>query len=155
MKEISLSQGMKAIVDDEWFDILSNFTWYVEKKGYVYYAMSTVRNPLNNKRSHIAMHRIVLGLSRGDIRQGDHVNGDGLDNRQSNLRIASRRMNQHNRHNGGMTSHFPGVYRVGKNWRSSTTIEHRTIHFGTYCDERNAAQAFVGGLFIHGVEINA
>ena len=88
MKQISLTQGQFATVDDEDFEWLNQWTWYANAlvhrcctKGLMYYA----------KRTGISMHRQILGLKAGDKRRVKHINWNNLDNRRSNLEIVSTR----------------------------------------------------------------
>lgn len=66
------------------------------------------------------MHRTILGLGAGDKRQVDHWDHDGLNNRRSNLRIASQRDNSRNvrKHHGA--SRFKGVSRNPAQWLGET-----------------------------------
>jgi hypothetical protein len=88
MKEILLSNKGRAIVDDEDFDLLNQWSWYQTGDGY---ATRSVWK--NGKLSRIWMHRVVLGIERGLC---DHINRDKLDNRRSNLRRATARLNSLN-----------------------------------------------------------
>ena len=85
MKKIKLTQGKVAIVDDEDFEWLSQWKWYAHGN----YA----------QRAGASMVREILGLKKGDKRQGDHKNHDTLDNRRCNLRIVTKAQNQWNQKN--------------------------------------------------------
>jgi hypothetical protein len=83
-KNIYLGKGMYAIVDERDFDYLSQFKWVVIKSKKTYYA-----------RTSILMHRLVL---HAPVNVGiDHKNHDGLDNRRSNIRLATNSQNAQNR----------------------------------------------------------
>jgi hypothetical protein len=95
------------------------------------------------------MHRLLLGLQRGDPREGDHVDGDGLNNRRSNLRVVDHRMNRENHHlrreNVGH-SQYRGVTRNGSEqsarpWIAFASPGDRFIGLGRYANELDAAAA--------------
>jgi len=91
MKVIELTQGKVTVVDDDDFEILAQYRWFLSL-GYA------VRNkPMVNggKRGLLKMHRIILNAPAG--MEVDHINGDGLDNRRCNLRLATRAQNSVNR----------------------------------------------------------
>lgn len=79
-------QGKFAVVDDEDFEELSRYRWFVSS-GYASRSAAPHQ---------VQMHRQVLGLSRGDGLEGDHINRDRLDNRRSNLRVTKRATNAQN-----------------------------------------------------------
>jgi HNH endonuclease len=103
VKHIPLTEGQYAKVDAEDFDALVGFRWYATQErvgSYTRYAFrgGWVRNPdnpLRMKKGTTRMHRQVLGYD-GPL-QVDHINGDGLDNRKSNLRLATPLQNASNR----------------------------------------------------------
>lgn len=109
MKKITLTQGQVALVDDADFDWLSRRKWFAHRKktrpGSTYYARSSTGG-------NFLMHRVILGLKHGDARQCDHVDGDGLNNQRSNLRVCTGSQNQHNqRPQKGGSSQYKGVSR--------------------------------------------
>lgn len=91
LKEIQLNRGMTTMVDDEFYDSLSKHRWHVEKFGNNFYAS---RN-CPEKRRVIKMHREILGAQSGAI--VDHIDGNGLNNQLSNLRICTHSENMRNR----------------------------------------------------------
>lgn len=94
MKEIPLTQGKVALVDDEDFELLNQLNWYAYKnKTGNYYA---VRNysAEKGKRKIILMHREIMDAPKGI--QVDHRNGDGLYNQKENLRLATHQQNSFN-----------------------------------------------------------
>ena len=100
-KTIPLTQGYVAIVDDEDYEELSRWKWYADVKPGRIYARRNVHipNPGTGYRHTIigvVMHRQVLRLPQGDPREGDHINGNTLDNTRGNLRIVNRSQNQQN-----------------------------------------------------------
>lgn len=62
MKEIPLTQGKVALVDDDDFEWLSQFKWYAVKFGRTFYAVRQAPR-VNGKQRKIWMHREVLGPS--------------------------------------------------------------------------------------------
>jgi hypothetical protein len=82
----------------------------------------------------------------------DHINGDKLDNRRANLRLATRSDNEANKRKrrtqagGKPSSSYKGVSKITdgrkKCWRATITQEHRHINLGTYYVEEDAAAAY-------------
>lgn len=91
MREIILTKGNVALVDDEDFEELSKYVWR-DSSGYA----SRVTSRKTGKRKTIMMHRHILGLDRLKDLEVDHINGNRSDNRKCNLRIVSRKQNSLN-----------------------------------------------------------
>jgi len=140
MKEILLGQGKYTIVDGGWFEELNQWKWYVSSNGYV------IRNAkmVNGKRGpQIHMHRIILNTPEG--MQTDHINGNRLDNRKTNLRVCTNSENLANqRPIRGGSSKFKGVtwHNRDKMWMSYIRKDHKRIHLGYFNNEAHAAEAY-------------
>jgi ABC-type sulfate/molybdate transport systems ATPase subunit len=107
MREIKLTQGFVAIVDDEDFEYLNQFKWWVSGK-HTKYAVTSITH--NKVEIYFKMHRILMGLKKGDSEKVDHINSNGLDNRRCNLRICNHSQNMMNRRKGsGCSSKYKGV----------------------------------------------
>jgi hypothetical protein len=87
------------------------------------------------------MHREVLGDPQGVV---DHINGDTLDNRRANLRVASYSGNNRNtRKRQGCSSRFKGVDRHRGAWRARITPPGgRQVTLGHFASELEAALAY-------------
>ena len=96
---IPLTKGLAAIVDPEMVPILEQHNWFAKldvRSGEHYAGRWPSRS--SGSRKYIHMARIVLGLSVDDIDfVPDHINRDKLDNRRSNLRVATHVENLRNR----------------------------------------------------------
>jgi len=118
MKEIPLTQGAVAIVDDEDYEDLSKYKWCLNNNGYAVRASPGRRG---DKRPLVLMHRSIMGLEYGDKNDVDHVSGERLDNRRTNLRVCSRAENLRNkRRTSNNKSGYKGVYwhRGMKKWHT-------------------------------------
>lgn len=101
MMKIALTQDKFAIVSDcdferlnksKWFAYFHHGTWYAARCTY-----DKGLGDIPSKRIKIVrMHREILGLVRGDGKQCDHVDGDGLNNQRENLRVATHTENIRN-----------------------------------------------------------
>jgi hypothetical protein len=85
------------------------------------------------------VHRWVLGLCKGDRRIGDHINGNRLDNRRSNLRIVDASGSSQNVSGRGR-SRFRGVYptRQGR-WQAKVKFKGKYYCLGSFDTEEEAA----------------
>src|SRR5690348_9221301 len=90
MKEIELSQGAVATVDDDDYEWLSQWKWYVNH-GYA------VRNAslVNGKQTTVRMHRVITRCPN-DL-EVDHIDGNSLNNCKENLRVVPHSLNAKNR----------------------------------------------------------
>lgn len=129
-KEIQLTRGKVAIVDDDEFEWLSKWEWHFSG-GYAVRTRSRKHEGKTGKA--IFMHRIIMRTPPGMVT--DHINRDKLDNRRSNLRVCSASENQHNRvANKHNTSGYKGVSwhkRIGK-WQAKITVRNKLKHLGYY-----------------------
>lgn len=92
----------------------------------------------------LALHRCVLGLLPGDGLEGDHINGNKLDNRRANLRVVTHAQNMQNqRANTGGTSRARGVSwdaRRGR-WFAKVQVAGVQHALGRFHTEHEAAAA--------------
>lgn len=145
MKEIRLTKGQVALVDDADYESVSSFTWYAHryKNGSFYASRHSPRN--HYFRKNILMHRQLLGLEASDGRYVDHKNGNGLDNRRSNLRIVNRSQNQWNteKQRNNKSGH-KGVfwYKRSRKWRAKIMVHGKTIELGLFTEVESAAAAY-------------
>lgn len=149
MMEIELTQGYVAIIDDEDYEKVSKYKWHVEKKaGNKRYAKHVYRE--DNKAKTLRMHTLIMGEPpRGMV--VDHISGDGLDNRRSNLRIISRRENSSNRHiRKRSNSQYQGVFhdkRIDR-YRARVRVNGKLRVIGSFEREVDAHKAYDGAVKI-------
>lgn len=100
------------------------------------YASGVIRS--NSERRTILMHRIIVGAKTGQL--VDHVNRNSLDNRKSNLRIASKAQNNYNSVRWGR---FAGVtwHKRTERWRAQIGVRGKQIHLGHFLNRQDALAA--------------
>ena len=111
--DIPLSNNKYTKIDKSDYEKIKSYSWYYTSNGY---ASSGGINKCSKENKRKLLHRYILGITSSNI-QIDHINGDRLDNRRSNLRVAS---NAENSRNGFI--------------RNDNTSGHRGISFDS---ERN------------------
>lgn len=140
MREIALTQGKVAIVDDEDFEYLNHWKWYCSSRGY---ARS---NAWDGKKGYtISMHRLVNHTPNGY--QTHHVNGDTLDNRKSNLRTVTATQHHQSNQRLGINNHS-GYRGVGWNknthkWRARIQKDGKLIHLGLFDTPQEANKTYL------------
>lgn len=128
-----------AVTDGAFYDIVSKYTWDKDSKGYI----SASFKDKDGFHPHRLQNYIIPDIPSGYIL--DHINGNKLDNRTCNLRLATIKENCANRSSKiGSSSIYKGVsFDSGrKKWISSIQIEGKTKHIGRFDDEREAAIAY-------------
>lgn len=148
MKEIPLSQGKVALVDDADFENLSQHKWSAEKGRKTWYASRKITvGPY--LQQDVSMHRQILGLSIGDGMEGDHRDGNGLNNQRYNLRVCSPGQNRYNQsvRTHAKHSRFKGVSLKrdtprAKPWEAYISAEGKLRKLGHFYTEEAAALAY-------------
>ncbi len=159
-RTIALTQGQVTLVDDADYEFLSRWKWFAwwNRHTSSFYAVRSARLEDGTKVT-VRMNRQILGLERGDKRQGDHRNHDTLDNRRENLRICTPSENSQNRRvQRNSKSGQKGVsYRASKRkWRAVIFVNGTHLHLG-YRDTaeecialyREAEQRYFGEFALH------
>ena len=142
---IPLTKGLYAIVSPEDYERISAYKWYADKHDNTWYAIRWVRSKANPKMQYrVRMHREVL--SPPDDLFVDHRNHNGLDNRRSNLRIATLAENGCNKRktSSRCTSQFKGVcwWKLDSKWRAQGRLNGKQIIIGYFDNELDAAKAY-------------
>jgi hypothetical protein len=133
VRRILLSQGLFATVDAADYEKLSKYKWYVVKRGSKVYATR------RKGKRYMYMHREIMRPPRSYV--VDHIDGNGLNNCRSNLRVCTARQNQANRGPRGGSSRFVGVHRHGNKWEASIRYRGELLYLGRFDDEVEAAKA--------------
>ena len=141
MKEIQLTQGNVALVDDDDFEWLSQWRWGTMKKQYA------VRWPKPGKP--LFMHREILERHIGQYPEiTDHKDGNGFNNTKDNLRPATHRQNMSNRRlHKNNTSGFMGVCkRKGlagpRHWIARIYANNHQYYLGCFSTPDEAARVY-------------
>jgi hypothetical protein len=134
---IALTRGLFAVVDAWNFERLNRCKWSTLIAGHTCYAM--------RQKGHrtILMHREIMHPPPGMV--VDHINGNGLTNREYNLRVCTQAQNGYNRMPcaRGHSSRHKGIYwcRAARKWCAMIGFNHRNIYLGVFADEDEAARA--------------
>lgn len=130
-----------ALVDAEDHEAVTARAWYLHPGGYAY---RTSR--VGGRSYRLYLHRWLLGLERGDKRQVDHVNGNKLDNRRENLRLATPSQNSQNMARApGPSGHRNVYWHRSGNWRVQVCVAGKRVS-GGYFKELDEAVVAAGVL---------
>lgn len=139
---VPLTRGYVSIVDADDFSAVEGKNWYALttlSKNHVYAARSVDGGVT-------LLHQVLLQNPPSDDMMVDHMSGDTLDNRRTNLRWATAQGNaSNNRRSGLARSGFKGVFfdpRGARQWRATISINDRTKHLGRYVSPEDAARAY-------------
>lgn len=145
MKRIPLTKGKFALVDNEDYDyIVAMGKWKCNNSGYAVKSITTTNENGKIVNSDKIMHRIIMNCPKGV--HVDHINGNGLDNRKSNLRLCSIQENSRNRGaQRNNTTGFKGVVYEASRGMFKSRIQvskHKRIHLGYFKNPKEAARAY-------------
>ena len=148
MKKIKLTQGQFALVDDQDFDWLNQWSWqarFSRDTNSFYVLRGEYIERKNGKRIQqtILMHRAILEMPTGEF--VDHINHDTLDNRHENLRlVTATQNNQNKRMQKNNTSGYKGVSwnKERRKWSAYIRTNGSIKFLGYFAVLREAAHAY-------------
>lgn len=88
----------------------------------------------------VFLHQVVMNAPDGALI--DHINGDKLDCRRSNLRPATRPQNAWNSRHAVGKSGFRGVKVKGNRWQAQMSVDGRNRYIGSFATPEDAARAY-------------
>ena len=142
--------GLFAIIDEQDFDLVRQFSWHPLPSRSGVYAWGTIPRHLRDHyhgRVQISMHHVILGLPPRTL--VDHKDGDRLNNTRGNLRQASNLQNSHNaKVRSDSKSGFKGVQRhvnherLAKPWQAKITVNGKVRSLGFHATAEEAARAY-------------
>ena len=142
VKEIPLTQGKIALVDDSDYAWLNQWKWCASCHHRTWYALR--KSLVDGSSIYTYMHTLILQTPKGMY--SDHKDGNGLHNWRDNLRVCTRAENQHNqqKQKRQCSSNFKGVYfcKDRNKWQVNITVGLRRISLGYFSSEIEAAQTY-------------
>ena len=128
-------QNKVTLIDAKYLELVNliSSSWYLTTKGYV----RTYRN--------IVLHQIIAELKFGKLLNDktiDHINRDKLDNRESNLRLATASENSANKNILPNASSFKGVYKNYDKFVAQICVNNKVKHLGRFNTPEEAAKAY-------------
>lgn len=132
MVVVTLTKGMSAMIDECDLPLVEDHSWCIQKGVYA-------ATEIEGKT--VYMHRLILDAPQG--MSVDHINGDTLDNRRSNLRIVTHTQNSRNRTkvNKNNTSGYMGVSASRGKWYAQIMADGKNVYLGTFACPIEAAVA--------------
>jgi hypothetical protein len=133
-----------CLIDKKNYDLVKNYRWILHtsrtKHTTNFYAKAHIFK--NNKRTMIYIHRLILNFP--DDLYTDHIDNNGLNNTESNLRLATNQQNQQNSHSGHGLSKHKGVYwnKVRLKWQAQIRHNNKRMSVGYFLSEIDAAKAY-------------
>lgn len=135
MKEIILTQGKVALVDDEDYEKVSQYKWHAQKGHNTFYAVRSVW-----KSNKIQMHKFIMNANFID-----HKDGSGLNNQKENLRVCNNTENSRNcKLTYNSTTGYKGVHwdKNNKKYQVEIMVNRKHIFLGRFVDIIEAAKAY-------------
>lgn len=149
MKEILLTQGKVALVDDDDYEYLSQFNWHVYKSKHSNTFYAKRAKMVDGKKTHIKLHHEILGIPEKGF-MIDHKDHNGLNNQRENIHFVTNRQNQMNRcDKNECLSKYPGVSmnRHRSRFRVDVMLNKKRTYLGSFIDELEAAITYMKAVY--------
>ena len=92
---VPLSQGKEAVIDAVDIQVVDQRNWHARHANNIWYASTCTKKSDGGQPRKLHLHRVILNAPEN--LEVDHIDGDGLNNRRANLRLATKSQNQANR----------------------------------------------------------
>jgi hypothetical protein len=142
-RRIYLGDDKWTIVEPADFYRINNFGWFIVGKKTRLYAARNIINE-TGKIKIVRLHREIMKAPAKLL--VDHRNGNSLDNRRDNLRLATLSQNACNVriNKAGCSSRYRGVRwsKVGKRWEAQLGFKRKSIFLGHFDSEEEAARVY-------------
>lgn len=153
MSKEFLINNLIVICDDKYYDYLNKFKWSIlpnTEKIKKKYAMTRIR--INGKPKWFSMATIVMGFKTQRGKHIDHINGNSLDNRESNLRYCTRSQNNSNR-SGSSKKQYKGVFKLNNGkFKAQLYYNKKYLYLGTFSNPLDAAKEYdLASIKYHGI----
>jgi hypothetical protein len=122
---VPLTKGYVAVIDALDVHLVERWNWGAKQDARTVYAKRGFK--CGGRQHSLLIHRVILEAPAGV--EVDHINGNGLDNRRSNLRLATKSQNMQNMRLSRInTSGFKGVCwdKDRGKWRAHITLDRKT-----------------------------
>lgn len=144
---VPLTQGYTAIIDADDVPLVANCNWRAlitrRRDGSIRAVYAVRADCSGGKPVTVYLHRVILNAP-ADL-QADHIDGDGLNNRRINLRLATHAENSQNRRSiVGSSSQYLGVHwhKATSKWQAGIMIDGVNKYLGLFTDEVEAAKKY-------------
>lgn len=142
---VTTRNNVDVLIDEEDLGLWNAYRWYAySTDGSTVLRVQTKRDASEGKKTTKYLSRLILNAPQGQ--EVDHKNGDPLDNRRSNLRLATRQQQCRNmpKVKANATSRYKGVcwFAAKKRWLARIFVDGKPIYLGYHRSEIDAARSY-------------
>lgn len=137
------TNGISIKIDEADLELATKHGWTVDASGYAKKYFEKCVNGVRIKRWVTYLHREIMGNPDTMV---DHINQDKLDNRRSNLRLATKSLNALNSAKTKSKAGYRGVMArqgKGKPYSARITVRGKQIHLGCFDTALEAHEAYL------------
>ena len=134
--QVQFVKGTVVLLSEQDFAMFKKYTWHIERARHTCYLRTRIG------RRWPRFHQLIL--RRGPGKVIDHIDGNGLNNARSNLRVCSRAQNQQGAARARKWSEYVGVsfHKARNKWTASIQFRGKKHYLGVYDSQRAAALAY-------------
>lgn len=135
---MQLTHGFVAVVDTADYALVTQYDWWPHRPNPALTYAHTGFTKQDGTRQVWFMHRLIMGHPNAQV---DHIDGNGLNNRRSNLRLATPSQNMGNA-GPWRGRKYRGAFQEAGRWRSRIQVDGKRVSLGSFTTEEEAARAW-------------